>query len=414
MTDDKLTTADVLRAHWAEHLARYSDKLSGQQIKAARDIMACRTAQMGGHCEHRRCDCCGHETQAYNSCGNRACPRCGALAKEKWLAQRRKELLPVQYFHLVFTLPKAIEDLALVNRRVVYDMLFKAAAKTLRTIAEDPSHLGARIGFMSVLHTWGSALLHHPHVHVIAPGGGISPDGKHWVNCRKNFFLPVLVLSRLFRRLLLEGLDKAYKADKLRFSGKLASLSGRKAFEAFLKRHRRMKWVVFAKPPFGGAKTTLDYLARYTHRSAISDSRLIGMSEGKVSFRYKDYKKEGESRVMTLQADEFIRRFLMHVPPKGFMRIRHYGLFGNRYRSANIALCRQLLDVSAPEPIADLENMAWDERYLALTGHDPLLCPVCKKGRLELVADEYASPQPREQAGHALGPPKAVCELPSA
>ncbi len=387
MANSRLTTAELLRKNWDEFLGLYGNLLSPEQTKAARDIMACRTNEMGGHCEHRRCNQCGHETKGYNSCGNRACPKCGALASATWLAGRRAELLPVPYFHIVFTIPKEIEDLALINRRVIYDILFKTSAKTMLTIAGDPRHLGANIGFTSVLHTWGSTLLHHPHVHMIVPGGGISPDGKSWVTCREDFFLHVNVLKSLFRRLFLEALKRAYEAGKLRFTGKSGKFAGPKAFDRFIKTHRGMKWHVYAKAPFGGPETTLNYLARYTHRTAFSDQRLIAMKDGKVSFRYKDYKKEGEKRVMTLSATEFIRRFLMHVLPKGFTRIRHYGLHANRFRARNIKRCRDLLGAPEPEPIERYDEMNWDERYLALTGHDPLLCPVCKKGRLELVTE---------------------------
>ena len=272
---------------------------------------------------------------------------------------------------------------------MLYDILFKTSAKTILTIAKDPKHLGANIGFTSVLHTWGSSLLHHPHVHMIVPGGGISLDGTNFVNCRKDFFLPVRVLSSLFRRLFLEALKKAYAAGKLRFAGKSGKFSEPKAFDRFIKKHRSMDWVVYAKPPFGKPETTLNYLSRYTHRTAFSDQRLIAINKDKVSFAYKDYKKEGEKRVMTLSAIEFIRRFLMHVLPKGFTRIRHYGLYANRFRTSNIKRCRDLLGASEPTPIEGYDEMDWAERYLVLTGHDPLLCPVCKKGRLKLVIHEF-------------------------
>jgi hypothetical protein len=403
MDQKQCTMARILQEHGREYLDKHAFQLSYEHEKAVADIIACRTAEMGGHCEHRRCDCCGHETIAYNSCGNRACPKCGALAKARWLANRREELLPVQYFHVVFTIPKQVQRVALQNRRVVYDLLFKTAAKTLLTIAADPRHLGARIGFTSILHTWGSTLLHHPHIHMIVPGGGISVDGERWVDCRDGFFLPVRVLSRLFRRLFLEALDKAYAEKQLRWTGKLEKLAHGPTFRKWLQTHRRMEWVVYAKPPFGGPEKTLDYLARYTHRTAISDHRLIGMKEGKVSFRYKDYANHGEQRVMTLDAQEFIRRFLIHVPAKGFVRIRHYGLFVNRYRAKNIKRCRILLNAPDPKTIAQDDDMDWADRYLALTGHDPLLCPICKKGRLQLVDDK------QELANDNDGPSSTAC-----
>lgn len=403
MDQKKCTMAQILREHGSEYLDKHAFQLSYEQERAVADIIACRTAEMGGHCEHRRCNCCGHETKGYNSCGNRACPQCGALAKTKWIASRREEFLPVQYFHVVFTIPEQLEQVAFQNRRVVYDLLFKTSAKTLLTIAADPNRLGARIGFTSILHTWGSTLLHHPHIHMIVPGGGISLDGERWVQCRKDYLLPVEVLSALFRRLFLEALEKAYAEKKLRLTGKLEELAHGPTFQKWLKTHRRMKWVVYAKPPSGGPEKTLDYLARYTHRTAISDHRLIGMKEGKVSFRYKDYANNDEQRVMTLDAQEFIRRFLMHVPAKGFVRIRYYGLFVNRYRAQNIKRCRILLNAPDPEAIVQDDNMHWAERYLALTGYDPLLCPVCKKGRLQLVDDR------RERANDNDGPSSLAC-----
>ncbi len=403
MNRNPCAMARILQAHGGDHLEEHAAHLSFEQKKAVADIIACRTAEMGGHCERRRCDCCGHETIAYNSCGNRACPRCGALAKTRWLAKRREELLPVQYFHVVFTLPKQIEQAALQHRRVLCDLLFKTAAKTLLAVAADPRHLGARIGFTSILHTWGSTLLHHPHIHMIVPGGGISLDGERWIGCRKGFFLPVRVLSRLFRRLFLEALEKAHVEKQLRWTGRLEKLAHWPAFRKWLRTHRRMEWVVYAKPPFGGPEKTLDYLARYTHRTAVSDHRLIGMKDGKVSFRYKDYARRGEQRVMTLDAQEFIRRFLMHVPAKGFVRIRHYGLFVNRFRAENIKRCRVLLNAPDPEPVPRDDDMHWADRFLALTGHDPLLCPNCGKGRLRLADDR------RERTDDNGGPSSTAC-----
>jgi len=403
MDQKKCTMAQILREHGSEYLDKHAFQLSYEQERAVADIIACRTAEMGGHCEHRRCDCCGHETKGYNSCGNRACPQCGALAKTKWIANRREEFLPVQYFHVVFTIPEQLEQVAFQNRRVVYDLLFKTSAKTLLTIAADPNRLGARIGFTSILHTWGSTLLHHPHIHMIVPGGGISLDGERWVHCRKDYLLPVEVLSALFRRLFLEALEKAYAEKKLRLTGKLEKLTHGPTFRKWLKTHRRKRWVVNITAPSGGPETTLDYLARYTHKTAISDHRLIGMKEGKVTFRYKDYANNGELRVMTLDAQEFIRRFLIHVPAKGFVRVRYYGLFVNRYRAPNIKRCRILLNAPDSEAIVPDDNMHWADRYLALTGYDPLLCPVCKKGRLQLVDDR------RERANDNDGPSSIAC-----
>jgi Putative transposase/Transposase zinc-binding domain len=318
------------------------------QLKVMSAIESCRTAALGGHVA--RCEDCAHTHIAYNSCRNRHCPKCQAMAAKQWLAEREAELLPVPYYHVVFTLPAPISDVAYHNKAVVYDALFKAAAETLVTIAADPKHLGARIGLIAVLHSWGSALTHHPHVHVIVPGGGISPDGQRWIACRPGFFLPVRVLSRLFRRLFLERLVAAYDAGRLRFFGDHAHLSQRDAFTAYLTPVRKAEWVVYSKRPFGGPEAVLAYLSRYTHRVAIANSRLVAIDDAGVTFRWKDYRAEGRERakLMTLAVDEFIRRFLLHVLPGGFHRIRHYGLFANGGRAENIARARQLLDVPAP------------------------------------------------------------------
>jgi hypothetical protein len=291
---------------------------------------------------------------AYNSCRNRHCPKCQAIAAKEWLAEREAELLPVPYYHVVFTLPAAIGDIAWQNQAVVYGLLFKAAAETLITIAADPKHLGARIGLTAVLHTWGSALTHHPHVHIIVPGGGISPDGERWIACRSGFFLPVRVLSRLFRRLFLEQLSAAYLAGQLRFFGRQAALADPKAFKQHLAPLHKAEWVVYAKRPFGGPEAVLAYLSRYTHRVAIANSRLIAFNDSGVTFKWKDYraKEQQRGKVMTLAVDEFIRRFLIHVLPSGFHRIRHYGLFANGGRAKNIARARQLLNVPETQPQA--------------------------------------------------------------
>ena len=306
-------------------------------------IESCRTAALGGHVA--RCQDCAHEVIAYNSCRNRHCPKCQGAAARKWLEEREAELLPLPYFHVVFTLPAAIGDIAYQNKAVIYDLLFRASAETMTTIAADPKHLGARIGFISVLHTWGSALTHHPHVHMIAPGGGISLDGASWVSCRPGFFLSVRVLSRLFRRLFLEKLAAAHAAGDLSFFGAHADLADPNAFAQYLAPSRAVEWVVYAKPPFGGPEAVLAYLARYTHRVAISNSRLLACDSAGVAFRYKDYRADGHARqkVMRLATPEFIRRFLIHVLPSGFHRIRHYGLLASGARAQNIALARQLL-----------------------------------------------------------------------
>lgn len=314
-------------------------------------IESCRTAALGGHVA--RCQKCSHTLVAYNSCRDRHCPKCQGAAAKEWLAERQAELLPVPYYHVVFTLPAAIGDIAYHNKAATDAILFKAAAQTLITIAADPRHLGARIALTAVLHTWGSALTHHPHVHIVVPGGGISLDGQRWISCRPGFFLPVRVLSRLFRRLFLEKLVAAHQAGRLRFFGDHVMLAQPDAFTAYLAPLHKAEWVVYAKPPFGGPEAVLAYLSRYTHRVAISNSRLIALSDAGVTFKWKDYRAKGrdKAKVMTLPTHEFIRRFLIHVLPGGFHRIRHYGLFTNTARIHNIARARELL--AAPKPIND-------------------------------------------------------------
>jgi hypothetical protein len=314
-------------------------------------IENCRTAALGGHVARCENQACAHTIIGYNSCRNRHCPKCQGAAAKEWLAAREADLLPVPYYHLVFTLPAPIADIAYQNKAVVYDLLFKVSAETMLTIAADPKHLGARIGITSVLHTWGSAMTHHPHVHMIVPGGGISLDGQRWVSCRPGFFLPVRVLSRLFRRLFLEKLAAAHQAGRLKFFGDHAALADAQAFAAYLAPLRRAEWVVYAKRPFGGPQTVLAYLSRYTHRVAIANSRLIACDRARVTFRWKDYRAEGRDRqkLMTLATGEFIRRFLIHVLPHGFHRIRHYGLLASGTRADNIAQARELLAVAKPE-----------------------------------------------------------------
>jgi hypothetical protein len=303
---------------------------------------------MGGHVE--ACTDCGHWRVAYNSCRNRHCPRCQGAAARTWLAEREADLLPVGYFHVVFTLPTEVADIALQNKAAVYGLLFQVASETMTTIAADPKHLGARIGITAVLHTWGSAMTHHPHIHMIVPGGGLSPDGSRWVSSRPAFLLPVRVLGKLFRRLFLTRLTALHDAGRLAFYGSLAHLADRRAFLRYLAPVRKKRWVVYAKPPFAGPETVLAYLSRYTHRVAISNSRLLRFDEAGVTFRYKDYRRAGadQQQIMTLTADEFIRRFLLHVLPKGFHRIRHYGLLAGVTRKARLDHVRRLLGVAPP------------------------------------------------------------------
>jgi hypothetical protein len=344
-----IEVADIFRAAGPAYRAAHAGHLSLDQLKVMSAIETCRTAALGGHVE--ACTDCGHQRIAYNSCRNRHCPRCQGAAARTWLEQREADLLPVGYFHVVFTLPAEVADIAFHNKAQVYDLLFKAASQTMLTIAVDPKHLGARIGITAVLHTWGSAMTHHPHIHMIVPGGGIAPDGRSWISSRPAFLLPVRVLGALFRRLFLTRLLELHDAGRLAFFGKLAGLSDRRAFLRHLAPARKKRWVVYAKAPFAGPQAVLAYLSRYTHRVAISNSRLIAFDQTGVTFHYKDYRRTGADRqqVMTLAVDEFIRRFLVHVLPRGFHRIRHYGMLAGSSRKGCLAHARELLEV-APAP----------------------------------------------------------------
>ena len=345
-----LEVADIFRTHGpAWRRAQYAH-LSLGQLKAMRAIEQCRSAALGGHV--LRCNACEHTEISYNSCRNRHCPKCQAKAAQRWLEARQADLLPVEYYHVVFTLPAPISIIAYTNKAVVYRLLFEVAAETLATIAADPRHLGAQIGITLVLHTWGSALTHHPHVHGIVPGGGLSPDGERWVACKPGFFLSVRVLSRLFRRRFLEELDKAHRTGQLQFFGEHAPLADTQAFADWLAPVRKCEWIVYAKRPFAGPAAVLAYLSRYTHRVAISNRRLVSMDGRGVTFRWKDYRAKGRTRYkdMTLAADEFMRRFLLHVLPGGFHRIRHYGLLANAGRKENLARARKLLHVVPGDP----------------------------------------------------------------
>ena len=319
------------------------------------------------------------------TCWDRHCPKCQSFARFKWLQERQAELLNTQYFHVVFTLPQQIAAIAYQNKRELYGILFRATAQTLLTIAADPKHLGAEIGFFAVLHTWGSNLLHHPHLHCVVTGGGLSANGSQWISCRDGFFLPVGVLSRLFRRLFLEYLLKAFDAGKLQFFSSLEPLRDRSSFLDYLAPLREAEWVVYAKRPFAGPEQVLDYVGRYTHRVAISNNRLLDIAEDKVTFRYKDYRHGAQQKTMTVEAEEFIRRFLLHVLPEGFQRIRYYGFLANRYREEKLARCRELLDMSAPEPPALEGPKDYRERYQELTGSSLWECPVCHQGRMLVI-----------------------------
>ena len=351
MSRPSLEVADIFRGHGPAWRHANAGHVSLGQLKVMSAIETCRTAALGGHVARCENGDCQHAAIAYNSCRNRHCPKCQGAAAREWLEEREAELLPVPYFHVVFTLPSQIADIACQNKAVIYDLLFKASAETLTTIAADPKHMGARIAITAVLHTWGSAMTHHPHVHMIVPGGGLSPDGSKWVARKPNFFLPVLVLSKLFRRLMLEKLAAAHAAGKLTFFGSNAHLAEAAAFNAFLAPLRKIKWFVYSKRPFAGPKAVLAYLSRYTHRVAISNRRIIAADGQSVIFKVKDYRIEGPGRytTMTLGTHEFIRRFLIHVLPKGLHRIRHYGLFANSGRADNLAKMRELLAVAEPE-----------------------------------------------------------------
>ena len=380
-----LEIADVFRRYGDTYREQAGASLSTAPRRVMMAIEQCRTAALGGHVE--QCDHCGHRRVWYNSCRNRHCPSCQALARAAWIEHRKAELLDTEYFHVVFTVPDQIAVIASQNKAVVYGILFRTAAETLRTIAADPRHLGADIGFFAVLHTWGQTLVHHPHLHCVVPGGGLSIDGTRWVSCRPGFFLPVRVLSRLFRRLFLERLHDALDAGHLQFSASLHALSDREVLSEHLEPVRRAEWVVFAKRPFAGPAQVLDYVGRYTHRVAISNHRLIDIDDGHVRFRYKDYREEhpDTGKTMTLAASEFIRRFLLHVLPRGFHRIRYYGLLGNRHRTEKLERCRHLLGTASPSEPVQPATTDFRDRYEALTGVSLRACPLCQHGRMIVV-----------------------------
>ncbi len=386
MPGHRLELADVFRTHQRDFLDRWNSVLSSDQRRALRNLRDCRTAALGGHLQ--QCDRCGHRVILYNSCRNRHCPKCQASARTKWLAQRQAELLPVPYFHVVFTLPQELAHLAVQNPKQIYNLLFRAASESLLTIAADPQHLGASIGFLAVLHTWGQNLHLHPHLHCVVPGGGISPDGSRWITCRKNFFLPVRVLSRLFRNKFLKALRSAFRRGELRFAGDLRYLAAPPAFQSLCHKLAPREWVVYAKPPFGGPERVLKYLARYTHRVAISNHRLRSIENGNVSFTWKDYAHGNQTKDMTLDAVEFIRRFLLHVLPSGFVRIRQFGLLANRVRKQKLDQCRALLAV--PQPLTD-----WQDRPEVKTD-GPQRCPVCALGRLIVIELLITQPIPAQ------------------
>ena len=375
MSRPTLEVADILRVSGSSFLARHGSHLAPQHRKVMDAIVRCRTAALGGHRD--RCSGCGHQAISYNSCRNRHCPKCQSNARDRWLAARSAELLPVPYFHIVFTLPHELSALVLQNKKLLYDLLFRASAATLLEVGRDPKHLGADIGLLSVLHTWGQNLQHHPHVHCVVPGGGLALDGSRWITASSRFFLPVRVLSRVFRGKFTAELKQLLLQGKLQFHGSLQELASPDHFQGFLRKLFRKDWVVYAKPPFGGAEHVLHYLARYTHRVAISNHRLVSFKDDQVSFRWKDYAAGSKQKVMTVSADAFLRRFLIHVLPKGLVRIRHFGLFANRKRSASLRRCRMLLNTVAPplQPVPTAQ----------------IKCPLCSE--LMLVIERFTSLQ---------------------
>lgn len=383
MNRPKFEVADVFRRYGEAYRRQHGASMSVTQWRVMSAIEVCRTAALGGHLE--RCDQCGFERNAFNSCRDRHCPKCQCLAKAQWIEQRQTELLDVPYFHVVFTVPEEIAAIAYQNKEVMYDILFQATAETLKTIAADPEHLGAEIGFFAVLHSWGQNLQFHPHLHCVVPGGGLSADGQRWISCRPDFFLPVRVLSHLFRRLFLQSLQHAFDSGKLEFFNALESLRDRHAFVQLVERMKKCDWVVYAKRPFAGPQQVLDYVGRYTHRVAISNNRLLNIENGRVCFEWKDYRAGGQVKTMTLSADEFIRRFLLHVLPDGFQRIRYYGFLGNRYRKQKLDQCRRLLGMPNPADTTNTAEKDYRDRYEQLTGISLHQCPECKQGCMVLV-----------------------------
>ena len=363
-----LEVADIVRTYGTAFVKQHRRWLTALHLKVLHAIVACRTAALGGHIE--QCDTCGQRAISYNSCLNRHCPKCQGAARQAWLAKRSAELLPVPYYHVVFTLPHLLAPLALQNKALVYGLLFRAAAETLLQIAADPEHLGAKIGFLAVLHTWGQTLEHHPHLHCVVPGGGLSPDQRHWIPCGHKVFLPVKVLSVVFRGKFLDALERAFKKHKLTLAGQLTPLQSPAEFAALLCAAAHRKWVVYAKRPFAGPAQVLTYLSRYTHRIAIANSRLVAMADGRVTFRWRDYAHGHQTRTMTLEADEFLRRFLLHVLPASFVRIRYFGLLANRQRAQLLNLCR-----------SHLQGTATPQATVGL-GH---LCQHCHRGTMRVV-----------------------------
>ena len=399
MTRPPLEVAEVVRQYGDAFLARYGSTLSGAQHQALRAIALCRTAALGGHIT--QCDHCGHEVQAYNSCRHRSCPKCHGAAQAAWLTAREGEILETPYVHVIFTLPHDLGPLALQNPRLLYGLLFRTVAQTLQDIAGDPKHLGAEIGGLAVLHTWGQQLHHHPHLHCVLPAGGLAPDGTQWIPCRPHFFLPVRVLSRRFRRLYLAGLASLYAQGHLTLLGRCRKLAEPQPWRQFLADVRDKDWVVYAKEPLREPQHVLKYLARYTHRVAISNHRLVALEHGQITFRYKDYQRGHRLRTLTLEAVEFLRRLMLHVPPRGFQRIRHFGFLANRVRQAKLTQCRALLG-HATHPLA--QTAARDLKPPEEPSGEPgTQCPVCQHGRMQLVKTLYRQPAAWDLSGPVPG-----------
>jgi len=368
--------ADIFRQHGPVY--RESHKLPRNHLRVMGAIEACRTAALGGHKD--KCDQCGHLEISYNSCRNRHCPKCQTLRKEKWIEARSEDLLPIEYFHVVFTIPAELNPLVSMNRKVMYDLLFRSVSETLIELADDPKHLGAKIGVISILHTWGQNLMDHPHIHCIVTGGGLSSNGNRWIPCRKGFFLPVTVMSALFSGKFLDHLKHGFKKGALVFDGAISHLKEPGTFESFRRHLYHKKWVVYCKPPFGGPKGVLQYLGRYTHRIAISNNRILNIQDGRVSFLWRDYADDNRQKTMLLPSDEFIRRFLLHVLPERYVRIRHFGLLANRNRKGNIAACHKMLGRKNVTKEKRLET--WQEQLLRICGIDVSVCPLCRKGKM--------------------------------
>ena len=396
----RVEVADIFRQYGSQYGQSHRLPRSHRRVMGA--IEDCRTSALGGHKD--KCDRCDHVEFFYNSCRNRHCPKCQFLRKEKWIEARKEDLLPVRYFHVVFTIPAELKPLVLRNQRIMYGILFRSVSETLLDLAYNPKHLGARIGFMAILHTWGQNLLDHPHVHCVVPGGGLSPDGSRWISSKKEFFIHVRALSKLFKEKFRAYLKRSYQCGELLFPDALSHLSERYAFESFRRVLYHKQWVVYCKPPFNGAEGVFEYLSRYTHRIAISNNRILKIQDGKVSFLWRDYADNDKVKTMTIEAEEFIRRFLLHILPDGFVKIRYYGLMANKNRKSSILRCRELLGESKVETKNNDVPDTWQEHLLRLSGVDVTICPVCKKGRLITVEILYPSKchGPPMNYGHAL------------